>query len=165
MKRLSIVASALALLLLPVGGIPIAGYVRGIGGEPSVTTFLLLASLIGAFVSGRKLHDSREIETLAIFVLSAAAILYPPSLGLSSFDPYAMGYPDRIRGLLFALAPVAVYAWFRGRLLLLLAILFALAGFRLELLDSRNLWDYLLDPWLVLALAGFTIFGRFSKSR
>ncbi|HEY7698349.1 MAG TPA: hypothetical protein VIE88_08025, partial [Vicinamibacteria bacterium] len=80
-------------------------------------------------------------------------------------DPYALGYPDRVRSLLLALAPVAVFAWLRGRFLVLLAILLALGAHRFELLDSRNLWDYLLDPWLALFLAGFTIFGRFSKSR
>jgi hypothetical protein len=155
----------MALLFLPVEGIPVAGYVRGMGGEPSVTTLLLVASAIVAFASGRKLYDSHQLETLAFFVLSGAAFLYPMSLGLTSFDPYALGYPERIRALLLALAPVAVFAWLRRKPLLLLAIVLALAAHRFRLLDSRNLWDYLLDPWITLVLAGFTIFARLSKSR
>ena len=165
MRRLLLPAAAVALLFLPIEGIPVVGYVRGIAGDLSITTLLLLASAAVAIASGPKLHDRRELQTLAAFVLAGAAFLYPMALGLTSFDPYALGYPGRIRGFLFGLAPVALFAWFRGRLLLLLAVVLALAAFRFELLDSRNLWDYLIDPWLTVYLAGFTIFACFSKSR
>ena len=93
------------------------------------------------------------------------SLLYPLALGISPFDPYALGYHGRVRGLLVALALVAVFAWWRGRLLLLLALLLGVGAFRLEALESTNLWDYLLDPWLAAGFVGFTIFGRFSKSR
>jgi uncharacterized membrane protein HdeD (DUF308 family) len=87
------------------------------------------------------------------------------ALGLTAFDPYAYGYPGRERLLVVALSMIALVAWYRGLLLVVLGIALALAAFRLELLESRNLWDYLLDPWLVVSLAGFTIFARASKSR
>ncbi|MGH9390315.1 MAG: hypothetical protein ACRD1Z_11925, partial [Vicinamibacteria bacterium] len=70
--------------------------------------------------------------------------------------------------LLLVLAPVALFAWFRGRFLVVLSIVLALAAFRFDILESRNLWDYLLDPWLTVGMlywVGFTIFARFSKSR
>lgn len=165
MKRLLLPAAFLALLFVPIEGIPVAGYVRGIAGDLSITTLLLLASSAVALAGGPKLHDRRELQALAAFVLASAAFLYPMALGLTSFDPYALGYPHRMRGFLLGLAPVALFAWFRGRLLLLLAVVLALAAFRFELLESRNLWDYLLDPWLAAFLGGFTIFARFSKSR
>ena len=168
MKRLLLPAAFLALLFVPIEGIPVAGYVRGIAGDLSITTLLLLASSAVALAGGPKLHDRRELQTLAAFVLASAAFLYPMALGLTSFDPYALGYPHRMRGFLLGLAPVALFAWFRGRLLLLLAVVLALAAFRFELLESRNLWDYLLDPWLAVGMlfwAGFTIFGLLSKSR
>jgi hypothetical protein len=167
-KRALLPAAVLALLFLPLEGIPVAGYLRGVVGDLSVTTFLLLGSFVLSFVSGQKLHDRRELSALAAFVLTGAAFLYPMALGLTSFDPYALGYSARVRPLLLGLAPVAFVAWLRGRLLLLLSILISLAAFRFELLESRNLWDYLLDPWLTVAMlgwAGFTIFARFSKSR
>ena len=168
MKRLLLPAAFLALLFVPIEGIPVAGYVRGIAGDLSITTLLLLASSAVALAGGPKLHDRRELQALAAFVLASAAFLYPMALGLTSFDPYALGYPHRMRGFLLGLAPVALFAWFRGRLLLLLAVVLALAAFRFELLESRNLWDYVLDPWLAVCMlfwAGFTIFGLFSKSR
>jgi hypothetical protein len=168
LKRLLLPAAFLAVMFVPIEGIAVVGYVRGIVGDLSITTLLLLASAAVALASGPKLHDRRELQTLAVFVLAGAAFLYPMALGLTSFDPYALGYPDRIRGFLFALAPVAVFAWLRGRILLLLAIVLSLSAFRLELLESRNLWDYLLDPWLAVGMlywTGFTIFDHFSKSR
>jgi hypothetical protein len=129
---------------------------------------LLLSSFVLSFASGRKLHDRRELSAIAAFVLGGAVFLYPMALGLTSFDPYALGYSARVRPLLLGLAPVALVAWMRGRLFLLLSILSALAAFRFDLLESRNLWDYLFDPWLtafLLGWVGFTIFARFSKSR
>ena len=168
MKRILLPVAVLALLFVRIEGIRIAGYIRGIGGDLSITTLLLLASSVVAFAGGPKLHDRRELRTLAAFVLAGAAFLYPMALGLTSFDPYSLGYPDRIRGFLFGIAPVALFAWFRGRLLLVLAVVLALAAFRFELLESRNLWDYLLDPWLAVGMfcwVGFTIFAQLSKSR
>ena len=165
MKRALVVAAGLLLLFVLFAGTSLASYFRGVGGELSVTTLLLVSSSISAFAFGLKPPGRQELETLATFVLLAGAFLYPMSLGLTSFDPYALGYPERVRALLLALAPVAVYASLRGRFLLLLALALAVVAHRFELLESGNLWDYLLDPWLVLGMAGFTIFARFSKSR
>ena len=165
MRRLALPAAILGFLFLPVGGFPVAGYLRGIGGDLSVTTLLLLASTVVAYAGGPKLHERRELQTLAAFVLAGALFLYPMSLGLTSFDPYALGYPLRVRSLLLGLVPAGLFAWFRGGVLVPVALAAALAAFRFRLFESENLWDYLLDPWLTLYLAGFTIFARFSKSR
>jgi hypothetical protein len=168
LKRLLVPAAVLAALLVPLRGVPIAGYVRGMVGDLSVTSLLLLATAALSMARGPKLHDRGELRALAAFVVAGALFLYPMGLGLTSFDPYALGYPPRVRGFLAALAPVALFAWVRGWLLLPLALVLALAAFRFDVLESRNLWDYLLDPWLaagMLGWAGFTIFARFSKSR
>lgn len=154
MKRLVLLAAALAVLF------PVYPYLRGIGGSLSVTSLFLLA----AGVVAPKALDRREVRILSSFVLAGALILYPMALGLTRVDPYALGYPDRVRSLLLGLAPALLLAWLRGSLLVPLASALALAGFRLEVLESTNLWDYLFDPWLVLCLAGFSIFCRPSKS-
>ena len=75
MKRLLLPAAFLALLFVPIEGIPLAGYVRGIAGDLSITTLLLLASSAVALAGGPKLHDRRELQTLAAFVLASAAFL------------------------------------------------------------------------------------------
>jgi hypothetical protein len=161
LKRLFALGVVAALSLVPVGGIRALGYARGIAGDLSITSVLLLASAAVA----PKLLDRQELRSLAAFVIGGALLLYPMALGLSAFDPYALGFPGPARGLLVVLSLLAFLAWWRGRILLLLAILLGIGAYRLGLLESSNLWDYLLDPWLAAAAAGFTIFGRFSKSR
>ncbi len=147
--------------MVPFRGIRLLGYARGIAGDLSITSILVLASAAVA----PKLLDRQELRALAAFVLIGALVLYPMALGLGPFDPYALGYPGRVRGALIGLSLVSFGAWLRGRILVLLAVLLGLAAYRLDLFESPNLWDYLLDPWLTVALAGFTIFDRFSKSR
>jgi hypothetical protein len=161
LKRLFALGAVAALSLVPIGGISALGYARGIAGDLSVTSVLLLVSAVVA----PKLLGRQELRSLAAFVIGGALLLYPMALGLSAFDPYALGFPGRARGLLLVLFLVVFFAWWRGRILLLLAILLGIGAYRLGLLESSNLWDYFLDPWLAVAAAGFTIFGRFSKSR
>ena len=136
-------AVALGLALAPLGGLPLAGYVRGVTGDLSVTTLVLLA--VG-FLGG---VEPKERRALSVFVVLGALFLYPMALGLGSFDPYRLGFVPS--GLLAALFVVAVLAWLRQFHVLLLCILVAVSSHALELMESWNLWDYLVDPWLVAA--------------
>jgi hypothetical protein len=164
LKKL-LLAAGLLVLFIPVHGVAALGYLRGIAGDLSAPSLLLLASVLVGFLGGPRLHDRRELSALTAFVLAGAVFLYPMALGLTAWDPYALGFAGRERVLVVALAAVALVSWYRGFWLVVLGIVLALAAFRLELLESRNLWDYLLDPWLVVGLLGFTIFARTSKSR
>jgi hypothetical protein len=140
-------ALALALALVPLGGLPLVGYVRGITGDLSVTTLVLLTlGLLGRFVTDVEPH---ERHALSVLVVLGALFLYPMALGLGSFDPYRLGFEPS--GLLAALFVVAVVAWFRQFYVLLVAVLVAVSSHALALMESPNLWDYLFDPWLVVA--------------
>ena len=140
-------AVTLALALLPLGGLPLAGYVRGITGDLSVTTLVLLTiGLFGGFLGS---VEPRERRALSVLVVLGALFLYPMALGLGSFDPYRLGFVPS--GLLGALFVVAVLAWLRQFYVLLLCILVAVSSHALELMESPNLWDYLVDPWVVVA--------------
>jgi hypothetical protein len=70
--------------------------------------------------------------------------LYPFALGLTYFDPYALGYGSV--EFLTALLVVTLAAW-RARLNLIVLVA-AAAGlaFLAGAYESRNLWDYLIDP-------------------
>ena len=136
-------AVALGLALAPLGGLPLAGYVRGVTGDLSVTTLVLLS--VG-FLGG---VEPKERRALSVLVVLGALFLYPMALGLGSFDPYRLGFVPS--GLLAALFVVAVLAWLRQFHVLLLCILVAVSSHALELMESWNLWDYLVDPWLVAA--------------
>ncbi len=146
-RGLVFAAVALALALVPLGGLPLVGYVRGITGDLSVTTIVLLTiGLCARFLSG---VEPQERRALSVLVVLGAVFLYPMALGWGSFDPYRLGFEPS--GLLAALLVVAVVAWLRQFYVVLLAILIAVSSHALALMESPNLWDYLFDPWLVVA--------------
>lgn len=135
--------TAAALSFVPFGGIPVAGYVRGFIGDLSMTTLVLLGT---GFVGAIQLRERRVISVLA---LAGAVLLYPMALGLGTFDPYRLGFAPQ--GLLVGLLFIALAAWWRRLNVLLVCVLAAVAAHALGLLDSTNLWDYILDPWVAVA--------------
>ena len=143
-RAFAFAGAAGVLVLVPVGALSVAGYVRGVTGDLSVTTLVVLA--VG-FAGG---VEPRERRTMSILVVLGALWLYPMALGLGSYDPYRLGFaPSAV--LLVTLALVAAAAWLRQLHVLVMCIALAVASHALELLESANLWDYLIDPWLVLA--------------
>ena len=163
------VRAAVALLvaiavLVPIGDLSIAAYVRGATGDLSVATLALAAGACFTRLSGRRLLDPRDRNALLALVAGAGLFLYPFALGWTPFDPYALGFGSlALAGVLLL---VTAAAWRAGRsgtaVVLLAGILAYLAG----AYESRNLWDYLIDPLaasyaLALGIAqAFRIAGR-----
>lgn len=142
-RGVGLAAAAAGMALVPIGGLPIAGYVRGVTGDLSVTTWVLLAM---GFAGG---VERTERRTVSVFVVIAGVLLYPLALGLGPFDPYRLGYSPG--GLLVALFLVALVAWHREWYVLVLCVAAGAAAHALGALESENLWDYLLDPWVLVA--------------
>jgi hypothetical protein len=136
------------LLVLPVKGLPIAGYIRGITGDISITTLFVAGVATICQLTNRDFWRSGDLTFLMILVLSAGALLYPFALGLTRFDPYALGYGSRAlaAGLLF----IALIAWYVGNYLVLLCTGLAVTAYLMGLYESPNLWDYLVDPGITL---------------
>jgi hypothetical protein len=152
---------AAAVGLAPLGGIPLAGYVRGVTGDLSVPTLALLAAALVARLSPRPMLDGADRGALHAWAAAAGVVLYPLTLGLTLWDPYALGYRPR---LLLLVAAALVVAWWRRRRGAALALAAGVAAFGTGLMESTNLWDYLLDPalavWAVAALAVRSPVGR-----
>lgn len=139
--------------LVPLAGPSLAGHLLGIFGSLSITTQALLALVIASFVSGRELIPEGDRRTILASVAAVALVLYPLGLGLGSFDPYAAGYGSPY--LLGLLALFAIAAWFAGRYLTVAIITAALAAHLAGLMESDNLWDYLIDAPLAAYAIGF----------
>lgn len=153
-KRVAPVATgaAFVVLLLPVGDLPLAGYVRGMTGDPSIATLLLLGHAAARHAGLLPpLSVARRIGGLLLLVV-AAAILYPLALGAAPYDSYRWGYGDPwFLGLLLALALAAIALRMPlVALSLSLSVLAWAAGWY----ESGNLWDYLIDPLLVIYAVG-----------
>jgi len=155
--RALLVAAVFGAAWLPAGGLPVAAYLRGVTGDLSVTTLLLLAASVATTVSGRRVLARREHAIGCAAIVAAAAYLYPMALGIGPFDPYALGYASTPFAV--ALALLGLLAWWARFYRLLWALVAAAAAFIFGPLDSANLWDYLVDPlvavyallWLVQA--------------
>lgn len=141
---LAVLFAATALVALaPVGALPLAGYLRGVVGELSLTTLvLLLSGMVRPGPPGP--FDARDTLALQLFVATAGLALYPLALGLGPFDSYRFGYgsPWAV-GFLFA---VAVAGLLLDLPLVTSCVGLAVFAWAVGAYESRNLWDYLLDP-------------------
>ncbi|MEQ1881373.1 MAG: hypothetical protein ABL878_10430 [Burkholderiales bacterium] len=152
--RWKAVVAVLVLLacFVPIGGLAIAGYLRGIVGDLSITTMLFLAMTVYSRLSLRPWLEAKE-QTFWFAAIGAAALfLYPMALGLGRFDPYTLGFGSY--GFITAILVVTLVAWRANYLWMTSIILAAASAYLLGLVDSRNLWDYLFDP----LLAGYVLF-------
>jgi len=146
---LSVLLCAIAIgVLIPFAGLPLAAYVRGVTGDLSLTSLLLMALVITRPLLGLTAGDGRERRGLLLLVAIAAVGLYPMALGLGLYDPYGLGYgsPCLLGGLLL----LALTAYFRQLPLIALSIALAVFTWGVGSYESANLWDYLLDPLLAI---------------
>lgn len=146
-SRLAVLqAVVFALMLIPFGNMPLAAYVRGMTGDLSITTLVLLGCAMLRPWKGCA-TDSQRVALLGLIALVALAF-YPLALGAGAYDPYRLGYGSAqfvAVLLLFALA-----AWLRGYAVIVLCIALAVLGWAVGWYESGNLWDYLIDPLVAI---------------
>lgn len=144
-------AACFLLMWVPIGAaqLPLVAYFRGISSDLSVTLVLLAALGLVRRLSGHGDIEPRERMALSAAVAAAALFLYPLALGWGNWDPYRAGWGAP--GMLVALLAVTIFYWSRGLRLLPALVAAALLAWTFDLLESTNLWDYLVDPWLATA--------------
>ena len=153
-----LLAAVFVLMLIPFGEIPLAAYARGVTGDLSLTTLVLLWCAILRPWFGCVAVEAKHRYALLIMIALAAIALYPMALGVGAYDPYRLGYgnPQYIVVLLL----LSLAAWFRKSSLIALCIALATLAWAVGWYESGNLWDYLLDPFIAIyALAVITICG------
>lgn len=142
--RLAAVLLLANLFFWPLGmslELPLSAYVRGVTGELSiVTTLLLWSSLLTA---AKKTPLGFKVAVLLI-----AIPFYPLALGLGMFDPYAWGYGSI--GLLVATILFAIVCGLAGWTKGVWILSFAIIAWAVHWHESANIWDYVLDPFLVI---------------
>jgi hypothetical protein len=149
--RSAILAAAGVLLFVPVGGLPVVAYVRGAIGDLSASTLALAAGPLFVLVTGKTVIEPREVRALLWAVATAALFLYPFALGWTPFDPYTLGYGSVAMVTALLLATLA--AWRAGLRFVLIVVLAGSLAYLAGLYESRNLWDYLIDPLAALYAA------------
>lgn len=147
--------------LVPIGALPLAGLLRGVVGDLSLTTLVLLLVGLRRHLRAGEPVDSKSIFALQCLLAVGGLALYPLALGLSAWDPYRLGYGDP--WLLAALLAVALTALAFDLPLVAFGLAVGVLAWALETYESRNLWDYLLDP-LVFAWAFSSLMLRGARA-
>lgn len=143
-------AATLVLSLIPFGTLPAAAYVRGIVGDLSIPTLVLM--LTALLRHHYVVVADRQLRHLYLVLAVAAVCLYPLALGVGLYDPYRLGYNDMMfiaTVLLFAIAALLI-----REDLVALCLTLATLAWSLGWYESTNLWDYLIDPLVAVYAIG-----------
>jgi len=150
--RIGVIAALLALcLFLPLSGLTISQWSRSVLGDLSIFTLLVLLNILAQRLFGRNFISPDTRKKLLFGVVMVGVVFYPLALGVSSFDPYQLGYSPVFMTVLLCLA--SIIAWLRAQRELAVILLMPLLAYELHMLESVNLWDYLLDPVLLVYAA------------
>jgi len=146
-----VTAAVFVLLWCPVGParLPLVAYVRGISSDLSIS--LVAIACLGMYqrLSGTRLVDGRERALVNAVFAAGAVFLYPLALGWGDWDAYRLGWGSP--GLWAVLLLISLACWAKGFRLLPVLVALALLAWAAGALESTNLWDYLMDPWLAVA--------------
>ncbi len=142
------VVSALAAIM-PVGGIPLARWPISLNANFCIPLTVVVFNKVWqkASASGRVLLDKKALLSVWIYGVITGLALYPMALGLGPFDPYSLGWSFSWFFVIFLVLTIVLLVM-KNRLgiVLLLCIL----SYNLQLLESPNLWDYFIDPFLLI---------------
>ena len=157
-RRALFVAAIYCMVMLPVFGLSLAGFLRGMVGDLSITSVLLLGAALYTRLrllaggAADAVWDARNRYSLLLFLSVIALLLYPFALGIGTLDPYRSGFAGV--SFIVALALLSLWAMRRNLMLLPLALSLAALAWSLGWYESTNLWDYLIDvPLAIYALA------------
>ena len=128
-------------------GLPLGRWVFSFNANFSITLTTLLFCRILQNGLEIKLFRPIDFKTAWIFSAIAGLILYPMALGMGTFDPYAAGWGFSSLSVTVLMITI-ILAFLKNRFAVVL--LLAVLAWNLHLLESRNLWDYLIDPFLTI---------------
>lgn len=154
-------ACCFVVMWIPVGAaqIPVAAYVRGVTGDISITLLALAAWHIGYVALACRSVPQRDNMAVMAAAAAAAVFLYPLALGWGDWDAYRPGWGSW--GMLLVLLALCTACVAKRLRLLPALVALALLGWSMGLMESANLWDYLIDPWLAIyALGSCAVFIR-----
>ena len=150
-----IAVTALWLARFPLGGLCAWHRLEGLQFNFSVPLTALLLHRFLTAAGARPLLDGRALSAAWSFGLGAGLLLYASALRWAPFDLYAWGWGSGLHIVLFV--PTLLLLGWRNRFG---AVLVAAAlAYPLRLVDSLNLWDYLVDP-LFLITSGAALLAR-----
>jgi len=142
--RYAVMLAAALAVFVPIGGLSIAACVRSVTGDLSAATLVLAGAACFTQHTGKELIGRRDRQALCWLLALAAAFLYPFALGWTRFDPYALGFGSV--EFITALLLTTLAAWWARWYVIVFIVVAAALAYLAGAYESRNLWDYLIDP-------------------
>jgi hypothetical protein len=143
------IAAGAAVAAAPIQGVPLAGWFAGIAGDLSITSLVLLAAALAGLWSRDVARWLRMPLWLVALAAGVGLLLWLILWRVLPGDLYGLGYAPGVAGgiaLGAVIAAAGPHAPVPAAALAVAAIVWwAGAG------PSPNLWDVILDPWLVFA--------------
>jgi len=148
-------ALSAVMVIVPMGDLPVGRWLISVFPNPSIPLTALLFSWIFKNAFSLNLLNTEATQTCRVFSLLAGGALYPMALGAGPFDPYCAGWHFSWLFVVLLVVTLALLFLLNRFSVVLLA---TICAYNLHLLESSNLWDYLVDPVLVLVSVG-TLLG------
>lgn len=149
---LTFIVAVIVCIPIPFGGLPPAAYLRGVIGDLSITSVILLLLTLLKYLTGREPHRNTQRMFLWGLILLAAAVLYPLALGIGYVDPYRWGFGNV--WFLAVLFLLALAAYWKRFYVIALCIALTVLAWSVGWNEANNLWNYLLDPFVVVYAVG-----------
>ena len=121
-------------------------WLRGLTGDLSITSLLMLLAAVYAQLLGKTLIQSKERKLIFRSIALLGVGFYPLALGVGQVDPYAWGYASPY--MLGVLLGLSLWMFLRQYYAIAITLLAVVLAWNAGLLQSVNLWDYLLDPFI-----------------
>lgn len=158
--RLGMLVAVFVLSWIPLPRTSAVLFLRGVVGDIAIPTFLLCGlAVLGCLLAASNKNSrasqkprgfffvpNESLRWFFVLVLMVALIFYPMSMGFSPIDPYAWGYTPHV--MVLVCLGLILLMEFAGQRIAATLILVSVAGYGVELMESSNLWDYLMDPIL-----------------
>jgi hypothetical protein len=151
----------LVLGFLPLRGTDLSGFALALTGTLSVPLVILLLLELLAACGLTQPHFPKHRRNANFFWVICGILVYPSALGFVQADIYALGYLKLMSWCVLALSGIAFICRQKNLAICLAA---AVLVHQLNLLESPNLWDYLIDPWLCLAAVFQLVWNALRKN-
>ncbi|MEJ2586483.1 MAG: hypothetical protein P8165_02665 [Deltaproteobacteria bacterium] len=143
-------------VFIPVFELPLGRWLVSLNANFSIPLTALVFNRIIAFAFPVRPMDEAARHACARLTVLAGIGLYPLALGISRFDPYGAGWGFSWLFILVLLSTLILLIM-KNRFGVVL--LFTILAYNLNVLESSNFWDYLVDP--VLFIWAATHWARF----
>ncbi len=155
-------AGSFIISLLPLSEFSITHFARVLTGDVSVAGMIWLATInLAVLRSPDRTTRPPADRQVAVALAVIALVLYPTALGFSPYDLYSLGYSPVTLSIAVATG-FAACVW-REKWLPALMLAAAYVAWLSRCLDSDNLWDYLLDPVIVIYALSILLMDRRRK--